>query len=130
MTSKQKRTCFVIMPFAQRTDPLTQETVDFDEVYEYIIKPSAEQLSLSVTRADEIQKPGWVHRDMIKHIFNSDVAIVDITLLNPNVFYELGVRHALRKSITVLLQKKGVDHKKFDLPFNIGGMRVIKYGLS
>jgi hypothetical protein len=118
------------MPFGLRTDPLTQEKIDFDDVYKFIIKPSAEDLSLSVTRADEIQKPGWIHRDMVRHIYDSDVAIVDITLLNPNVFYELGIRHALRKSITVIMQKEGTDHKGVDLPFNIGGMRVIKYGLT
>ena len=48
--------------------------------------------------------------------------MVDITTLNPNVFYELGVRHALRASVTVLIRKKNTK-----LPFNIQGLRAIEY---
>jgi O-acetyl-ADP-ribose deacetylase (regulator of RNase III) len=59
---------------------------------------------------------------MFKHIVTDDLAIVDITMINPNVFYELGVRHALRPSITILIKKRGVS-----VPFNIQGERVIEY---
>jgi hypothetical protein len=125
MTNKKKRTCFVIMPFDTKAD-VNNEIVNFDEIYEYIIKEVVrDRLNLDVLRCDEIRSPGWIHRDMLKHILEDDVAIVDITTLNANVFYELGVRHALRKSVTVLIRKKGSN-----IPFNIHGMRVIDYDLG
>ncbi len=61
---------------------------------------------------------------MFEHIHSGDVAIVDVTTLNANVFYELGVRHSLRPAVTVMIRKKGTK-----LPFNIQGVRVIEYDL-
>lgn len=120
----EQKTCFVIMPFGEKADN-SGTTVNFDEVYQYLIKPAAEALELTCVRSDELAKPGWVHSDMLDRILTADVAIVDITTLNPNVFYELGIRHALRRSVTVLMRKKGTD-----IPFNIKGIRVLEYGLS
>jgi O-acetyl-ADP-ribose deacetylase (regulator of RNase III) len=59
---------------------------------------------------------------MIQHIFEDRVAIVDTSTLNANVFYELGVRHALRKGVTVLIQREGTTW-----PFNIAGLKSIPY---
>jgi O-acetyl-ADP-ribose deacetylase (regulator of RNase III) len=61
---------------------------------------------------------------MIKHIMESDIAIVDVTTANPNVFYELGVRHALKRKVTVLVRRRGTK-----LPFNIQGFNVVEYDL-
>ena len=123
-TPDRLKTCFVIMPFGEKVD-VDGQTVDFDVVYKFIIKAIAKRVGLSVVRCDEIKKPGLIHGDMIEHILSDDVAIVDITSLNPNVFYELGVRHALRKSVTILIRKKGTKN-----PFNIQGMRTIEYDLD
>jgi hypothetical protein len=113
------------MPFGEKPD-LDGKFISFDTVYKYIIKAVVEdRLGLKCIRSDEVMKPGWVHSDMLKHIFLDDVVIVDITTLNANVFYELGVRHALRSSITILIRKKGTK-----LPFNIRGLRVIDYDLD
>jgi O-acetyl-ADP-ribose deacetylase (regulator of RNase III) len=62
---------------------------------------------------------------MLEDIFSARAAIVDTSTLNPNVFYELGVRHALRRSVTVLIRKKGTPS-----PFNILGLRSIEYDTS
>jgi hypothetical protein len=112
------------MPFGTKTDA-GGNAIDFDEVYNYLIKPAVETLKLECIRADDLTKPGWVHADMLNRILKADVAVVDITTLNPNVFYELGVRHALRRSVTVLMQKKGTQ-----IPFNISGFRVLEYGVG
>lgn len=125
MPDGEKKTCFVIMPFGEKQD-VNGEMVDFDKVYKYIIKKVVQdKLKLKVTRSDEIQKAGSIHKDMIEHICKDDVAVVDITSLNPNVFYELGVRHSLRPSVTVLIRKKGTK-----MPFNIHGLRIIDYDLD
>jgi len=124
MGADERKTCFVIMPFGEKPD-LDGEVISFDTVYEYIIKEVVEKLRLKCIRSDEVAKAGWVHSDMLSHILRDDVAIVDITTSNPNVFYELGVRHVLRPAVTILIRKKGTK-----LPFNISGFRVIDYDLD
>ena len=116
------RTCFVIMPYGKKTDVDGQE-IDFDEIYHYIIREAVEELAgLACVRCDDIDKPGWIHDRMLRHIYEDPVAIVDTSTLNANVFYELGVRHALKRSVTVLIHKEGTSW-----PFNIAGMSSIKY---
>jgi hypothetical protein len=78
--------------------------------------------SFECIRCDKIAQAGWVHRLMISQIYDAEVAIVDLSTLNPNVFYELGVRHALRRTVTVLLCRKGTK-----TPFNIAGFNHIPY---
>ena len=109
------------MPFGDKTD-IDGNKVDFDKIYEYMIKPPVEGAGLECIRCDEIGKPGSIHRQMIEHIFADAVAVVDISTLNPNVFYELGVRQALRSSTTILIRRKGTK-----VPFNIKGLKVIDY---
>lgn len=115
------RKCFVIMPFGSKPD-VNGRPLDFDKVYQYLIKPPIAAMGIECIRCDEIGEAGWIHAKMIAHIYQDDIAVVDITTLNPNVFYELGVRHALCASVTVLIRKK--DTK---LPFNIQGLNVIEY---
>jgi len=121
MTKMNSKLCFVIMPFGEKTD-IAGNTVKFDDIYEHFIKDSIKEAGLSPVRCDEIGEAGVIHRKMIEHIWATDVAVVDISLLNPNVFYELGVRHTLRKCVTILIRKKGTN-----LPFNIANLSVIEY---
>jgi O-acetyl-ADP-ribose deacetylase (regulator of RNase III) len=116
--------CFVIMPFGDKVDA-DGTPIDFNVVYSYVIKPAVKEVGLQPIRCDEVEKPGWIHAEMITRIFDADVAVVDVTTLNPNVFYELGVRHALRKSVTVLVRRKGTK-----IPFNIEGLNLIEYELT
>ena len=120
----KNKTCFVLMPFGEKTDAAGQK-IDFDEIYDYVIKPALEEMKITVIRCDEIPNAGSIHRDMLQHILWDDLAVVDLTTLNPNVFYELGVRHAVRRSGTILLRKKGTN-----IPFDIRGMRTFEYDLN
>lgn len=113
--------CFVIMPFGKKEN-IDGEVIDFDEIYHFLIKPAVETLSIKCIRCDEIAEAGWIHSKMFKHIYESEIAVVDITSLNPNVFYELGIRHALVKAVTILIRKKGTM-----MPFNIQGFQIIEY---
>jgi len=125
MESDKQKTCFVIMPFGERTDK-DENIIPFDDVYQFIIREVVEErLGLKCIRCDEITTAGWIHKDMIEHIILDDVVIVDITTLNPNVFYEFGIRHALKPSVTVLIRKKDTN-----IPFNIKGLRMIDYDLN
>lgn len=109
------------MPFGIKKDQDGND-VDFNGIYRDLIKPSIEEMDLDCLRCDEISKAGMIHKDMFNHIYHSDIAIVDISVLNPNVFYELGMRHSLKKSITVIIKRKNTR-----IPFNITGMRSIEY---
>jgi O-acetyl-ADP-ribose deacetylase (regulator of RNase III) len=110
------------MPFGIKKD-VDGKDIDFDETYDYIIKKAVAQINgLQCLRCDDIDKPGWIHERMLHHIATAAVAIVDTSTLNANVFYELGVRHALKKGITVLLHREGTTW-----PFNIAGMDSINY---
>jgi O-acetyl-ADP-ribose deacetylase (regulator of RNase III) len=118
MTAKKR--CFVIMPFGEKTD--RGVTIDFDRILDELIQPAAEDAGLECIRCDRIAEAGSIHRDMFEHICHDEAAVVDITSLNPNVFYELGVRHALCERVTVMIRRKGTES-----PFNVSGMRTIEY---
>ena len=119
------RLCFVIMPFGEKDDH--GKLIDFDAVYRQIIKPAVEALTqdrirIHCLRCDEVEKAGLIHERMINYILDAEVAVVDISTANPNVYYELGVRHALRDRVTVLIRREGTRN-----PFNIAGMNTIDY---
>lgn len=121
--------CFVVMPYGKRTDEKSADKaeIDFDAFYNNVIKPAVEDMvGLECHRADKTSRSGLIHREMIEDIMESDAVIVDITLLNPNVFYELGIRHASRRSGTVVIRSQ---HQR-GIPFNINGLRVFDYDPS
>lgn len=110
------------MPFGEKADRAGRVT-DFYEVYRLLVKDAVEAVAgVRSVRCDEIAKAGWIHAEMIRGIADSRLAIVDISMLNPNVFYELGVRHALKPSGTVLIRSKDTQ-----TPFNIEGFNCIDY---
>ena len=119
--SDRKQTCFIIMPFGEKKD-LDGQDIDFDDIYRFFFKKAIEDLGIKCVRCDEIEEAGSIHDKMFEHIYHADVVVVDITTSNANVYYELGVRHALAKGVTVLIRRKGTT-----IPFNIQGLQVVEY---
>lgn len=121
------RRCFVIMPYGKkniiRDDPGT--AIDFDMIFEQILTPAIEALGLECIRSDRVSRSGLIQKQMIEDIIECDAVVVDITLHNPNVFYELGIRHTARRSGTVIIR---LDNHP--IPFNINGMRVLNYRIE
>ena len=117
----RKRTCFVVMPFGEKKDADGQD-IDFNDIYEYFFKRTIAELDIVCTRCDEIDESGSIHEKMIREIYQSDIVVVDITTSNANVYYELGIRHALSKCVTLLIRRKGTI-----IPFNIQGLQVVEY---
>lgn len=113
--------CFVLMPFGTKRDP-AGESVNFDVVYEQVIKPAVEAAGLAPIRADEERAGGIIHKPMFERLVLSEYAVADLTLANANVYYELGVRHALRPYSTALVYAGGTR-----LPFDLGPMRALPY---
>ena len=119
-----KSICFVIMPY-EKKENFDGEIIDFDRLYDSAIQPAVNEVGLECIRSDRVGKAGRIHNEMFRNIIEADVVIVDITTLNPNVFYELGVRHTARQSVTILIGSKGTH-----IPFNINDRRVIEYKIE
>jgi tetratricopeptide (TPR) repeat protein len=116
--------CFVLMPFGRKSDP-TGVTIDFDAVYREVIAPAVRAAELEPIRADEEVTGGIVHKPMFERLILCEYAVADLTFANANVFYELGVRHAVRPYSTVLVFAAGTL-----LPFDVQLDRGVPYPLG
>jgi tetratricopeptide (TPR) repeat protein len=109
------------MPFGRKIDAAGRVT-NFDSVFNKIIAPAVEQAGLEPIRADEEKIGGTIHKPMFERLMLCHYAVADITGANPNVFYELGIRHALRPASTAILFVEGTV-----IPFDIALVRGIPY---
>ena len=119
-----KSVCFVLMPFGVKPDA-SGRAIDFDLVYKDIFKPAIEHAGLLPIRADEEQSHGFIHKLMYERLLLSEYAVADLTILNANVYYELGVRHAARPATTIMTMADQTG-----LPFDVTGLRAFTYSLD
>ena len=113
------KVCFIIMPFGGASQALKRK---FDGVYKGIIVPAVQEAGYEAVREDIAETPGSIPKSIVKKLEDSDMVIADLTGMNPNVFYELGIRHVLSKCGTVLIINKGET-----IPFDNESLRVIQY---
>lgn len=99
---------FIIRPFG------TKNKIDFDKVEKELIKPALLKIGISAYSTGNILEAGNIRQDMFQLLLTADLVIADISIHNANVFYELGIRHALREKITFLIRTK-TDEVPFDL---------------
>ncbi len=116
------RKCFVVMGFGKKTDYPTGRVLDLDKSYKYIIRPAAEAAGYECIRADEIQHAGNINVPMYEQLLNADVVVADVSTYNPNSFYELGVRHALKPYTTITIAED-----KLVFPFDVGQIAIRTY---
>ena len=116
MADTNEKICFVIAPIGE---PGTDTRTRSDQVLEHIIRPVVESCGYKAVRADEIAEPGIITNQIIRHVVDDPLVIADLTGQNPNVFYELAIRHATRKPLVQIINK--VE----DIPFDVGSMRTI-----
>jgi tetratricopeptide (TPR) repeat protein len=119
-----KPLCFVLMPFGIKTDSLGRQ-VDFNHIYDALIKKAIEKCDLEPIRADEELLGGTIHKPMYERLVLCDYAIADLTSLNANVFYELGLRHAIKAHTTIPIFAFDAD-----LPFDLKMQRTLPYKLD
>jgi len=115
---------FIAMPFGTKPGH-DGRPIDFDRVYAELIKPALEAAGWEVFRADEERRAGDIRTDMFQELLVADLVVADLTLDNPNVWYELGVRHALRARGVVLVQGPRPTQ-----PFDIYTDRKLNYRLK
>lgn len=111
--------CFTTMGFGKKTDFSTGKTFDLDKTNFNIIKPTVGKFGCVSIRADEIQYSAIIDKSMYALLVKADLVIADITTLNPNALYELGIRHTARENHTIILKDKvgeiplDLDHNRF-----------------
>ena len=116
---------FIAMPFGQKRDERRGCVIDFDAIYENGIKAGLDGLDVDVIRADEERSGGVIHVAMFERLLLAEITVVDVTMDNANVFYELGVRHTARASSTII-----VCSSDRTLPFDIAMIRAVPYVLE
>ena len=111
--------CFVCVPLDQEGSETRKRT---DDVIEYIIRPAVAQHGFEVIAPHRIATPGIISRQVIELIARADLVIADLTDQNPNVFYELALRHAVRKPLIQIIQRGQ------KIPFDVAQQRTVEYG--
>ena len=99
---------FIIRPFGEK------EGIDFDRVEEALLAPALHQVHVSGRTTLDILRQGNIRVDMFQRLLTADLVLADVSIHNANVFYELGIRHALREKRTFLLRCQASTYP-FDL---------------
>ena len=122
-------TCFVIIGYGKKTSHANGKLrlLDLDETYTLLIKPVFDDLKIPCYRAIDKNLSGSIDKLMLHEIKNADIAIVDISTLNANVMWELGVRHALKPRHTIMICEK---EQMSSIPFDVGHFVVLQYAHS
>jgi flagellar capping protein FliD len=117
-----KKSCFVIGPIGARG---SKERKHSDTLLKFILKPVLEEnFGYDLSRADQLPKAGVITTQIVNSIIDCDLVVADLTGGNPNVFYELAIRHATNKPYIQMIN----EGEK--LPFDIQGIRTIEFDLS
>lgn len=120
-TSEYSKTCFVISPIGEENSETRKHS---DLLLKHLIEPVCEEYNLNVVRADKIDKSGLITQQILEHLAKSYLCIADLSYSNPNVFYELGVRHVCQLP-TIQIIRKGDK-----IPFDVSQGRTIILDLS
>lgn len=118
MSDKLRPKCFVIMPIST---PDGYSSDHFDRVFEHLIEPACVAAGFLAKRADQVQQTNHIVADIVQDIVESDMAICDLSARNPNVMYELGLRHAFQKPVVL------IRDSKTPRVFDIQGLRDVEY---
>jgi hypothetical protein len=110
------KTCFVIAPIGKDGSEVRHRS---DQLLKYLFRPAAEECGYLAVRADEISEPGLITSQVIQHVVDDHLVIADLTGWNPNVFYELALRHVLRKPIVQIIAAGEA------MPFDVAASRTI-----
>lgn len=121
MTAAEDKKVFVICPIGGEDSPVRKAS---DQLMKFIIKPVADELGYAVERADTIMESGAITSQIFNRLVTAPLVIADLTGHNPNVFYELAVRHAVRKPVIHVIAKGET------IPFDVATSRTLFYQLE
>lgn len=108
--------CFFIAPIGEDDSDVRRRS---DGVRDWVVRPAANVYGLETLRADDVGEPGQITSQAVQHCLKAKAAVADLTGGNPNVYYELSIRHGAQLPV-VLIAEKGTE-----LPFDISQSRAI-----
>ena len=112
---------FIVRPFGEKEDR-NKVKINFDKVEAELIKPALVRLGIEGGTTGEVVRAGNIREDMFHLLLTADLVVADVSIDNANVFYELGIRQALRDKWTVLLRCKADKY-----PFDLSTDRYLEY---
>src|SRR5689334_4862780 len=107
---------FIVRPFGVKQD------IDFERVEQELIQPALNAVGINGATTAKIVEAGNIREDMFSQLLLADLVIADLSIHNANVFYELGIRHALRDKKTFLIRCN-----KDEIPFDLKTDRYLSY---
>jgi hypothetical protein len=118
-----KKTCFYITPIGEEE---SEERRHADLLLGQIVEPAIDSLGLELTvvRADKLTQPGMISQQILQHVLGAKLVVADLSFHNPNVFYELAIRHATGLP-TVLISRTAER-----IPFDVADLRVVRLDMS
>ncbi len=114
----KEKTCFVITPIGNETDPIRRHV---DGIIDAAIIPVLEEFNFEPRIPHRLSMPGSINKQIIQEIHDCDLVIANLTDKNPNVMYELALRHCLGTP-AIMIAEKGTE-----LPFDINNQRTTFY---
>lgn len=122
--SERQLTCFVVTGFGHKTDYVTGRVLNLDQTFKQLVQPACDKVNVNCFRAIDANLTGQIDSIMYRWLFEADLVIADLSTLNANVFYELGVRHAQRPNTTVLIAEALLLER---IPFDLSSFVIHQY---
>jgi hypothetical protein len=113
--------CFVITPIGPAE---SEQRAHADRIWKVVLEPVLKPAGYELVRSDKMDDPGQITDAIFRCIAESEVCVADLSFLNPNVMYELGVRHCLRLP-TIQIKCEGTQN-----PFDAKNQRTIDFDLD
>lgn len=120
-TGDQLSICFIAAAIGEEESPTRTHA---DSVRRHIIDPVCGEVGYTTVRADDITSAGMISSEVVSQLLGADLVIADLTELNPNVFYELAVRHVTSKPFVQIAERSTV------IPFDVSNVRTLLYDLT
>lgn len=117
-----EKICFVVTGFGEKTDYQTGRKLDLNKTYQHLIKPVFDKLKITCFRACDVPISGVIDLSMYENILKADIVVADISTLNANAIYELGVRHALKPQSTIVIAEDQLAY-----PFDVNHILISRY---